>query len=121
MTRARTEAGPDALSSALERRPEVFEMLRAIVNEEPVGPSFGWFHPGEMRRGWAWLADRYDKDKDGAIVSGEFTGPAVLFDRLDRDRNGAASSPTDFDWSEAIAEFVRLERRPRPRNSAGST
>jgi hypothetical protein len=79
--------------------PEVVEMLRAIVNEEPIGPSFGWFHPGEMRHGWAWLAARYDKDKDGAVARGEFSGPAALFDRLDRDRDGAIK-PDDLDWSE---------------------
>ena len=107
--------------------PEVFEMLRAIVNEEPVGPNFGWFHPGESRHGWAWLAGRYDKDKDGAIASGEFTGPEALFDRLDRDRDGAIK-PDDLDWSErspfvqqasaSAAQFRRIDADANGRISA---
>jgi hypothetical protein len=79
--------------------PEVVEMLRAIVNETPIGPNFGWFHPGESRHGWTWLAKQYDKNKDGAIAFEEFNGPEILFDRRDRDRDGAIK-PVDLDWSE---------------------
>ncbi len=109
---------PTASPRAKADVPEVFEMLRAIVNEEPVGPSFGWFHRGESRQGWAWLAEHYDKDKDGAIALAEFTGPEALFDRLDRDSDGAIK-PDDLDWSErspfvqqaaaSAAQFRRID------------
>jgi thiol-disulfide isomerase/thioredoxin len=98
--------------------PEVVEMLRAIVNETPIGPNFGWFHPGETKHGWPWLERRYDKNKDGAIAFDEFNGPELLFDRLDRDRDGAIK-PEDLDWSErspfvqqtaaSAAQFRRLD------------
>lgn len=98
--------------------PEVFEMVRAIVNEEPVGPSFGWFHPGESRQGWPWLAKQYDKDGDGRVARAEFRGPGLLFERLDRDRDGVIE-PDDLDWSErspfvqqaaiSAAQFRRID------------
>jgi Ca2+-binding EF-hand superfamily protein len=59
----------------------------------------GWFHDGQSRYGWEWLADRYDTNGDGGITAEEFT-PQVrdLLARLDRDENGKIKGD-DFDWS----------------------
>jgi hypothetical protein len=87
------------------RHVEAVEMLTAIWSGSDMGPGDGWFHPGESRYGWKWLAGRLDTDRDGRITRQEFRGPAELFDRLDRDRDGVLT-PEDFDWSERSA-FLR--------------
>jgi hypothetical protein len=72
----------------------------------------GWFHEGQSRYGWRWLADRYDADADGAIVADEF--PAAvreLLATLDRDGDGQIK-PNDFDWS-ADAPFVKKMSQAR--------
>jgi len=90
----------EALSKA--RLPEAGEMFLALATGSEMGPGEGWFHPGQSRYGWTWLAARYDKDRDGKITRAEFTGPADLFDRLDRDGDGVLTA-ADFDWSERSA------------------
>lgn len=81
------------------RHLEVMECLLSILSGEQMGPGTAWFHPGQGRYGWKWLAARYGTDRDGAITRKQFTGPAALFDRLDRDGDGAITA-ADFDWSD---------------------
>jgi hypothetical protein len=82
------------------RKLEAVEMVECILNKGgDMGPGDGWFHPPQSRYSWKWLAERYDRNRDGKITQAEFTGPPELFARLDRDRDGAIT-PADFDWSE---------------------
>src|SRR5258708_30417141 len=53
--------------------PEVAEMLAALVRGETFGPGVGWFHSGQSRHGWEWLAARFDADHDGRITPEELT------------------------------------------------
>jgi hypothetical protein len=87
------------------RRLESVEMASAILGGSHMGPGEGWFHPGRSRYGWAWLAERFDANKDGRITREEFRGPADLFQRLDRNRDGVLTAD-DFDWSDRSA-FLR--------------
>jgi Ca2+-binding EF-hand superfamily protein len=64
-----------------------------------MGPGEGWFHAGQSRYGWKWLADRYDADHNGTITSKEFAGPKEFFERLDRNHDGVLTA-ADFDWSD---------------------
>ncbi len=84
---------------------EAVEMASAILAGSDMGPNSAWFHPARGRYGWKWLAERYDKDRDGKITPEEFTGPADLFERLDRDGDGVLTA-ADFDWSER-SPYVR--------------
>jgi hypothetical protein len=84
---------------------EAVEMLSAIAGGSQMGPGEGWFHAGQSRYDWKWLAARYDKDSTGAITRKQFEGPAELFDRLDRNRDGVLK-PEDFDWSDR-SPFIR--------------
>jgi hypothetical protein len=65
-----------ALSDARERMlavrpPEGLEMLLAILGGSQMGPAEGWFHGGQSRFGWEWLAKRFDRDHDGLISTEE--------------------------------------------------
>src|SRR6516225_2250371 len=80
--------------SAEFRLPEWLEYIQWNL----TGQGQGWFHPGQSRYGWSWLAGRYDTDGDGIITRKEFKGPAEWFDRLDRNRDGVLTA-VDFDWS----------------------
>jgi hypothetical protein len=84
------------------RQPEIIEMLTAIAHGSEMGPGEGWFHPGQSRYGWKWLAARYDANHNGTITRQEFTGPKDLFDRLDRNHDGVLTE-ADFDWSDRSA------------------
>lgn len=53
---------------------------------------------GETRYGWTWLAERFDKDGDGAISEEELPAPDGAFERLDRNWDGALTRH-DFDWA----------------------
>jgi hypothetical protein len=115
----------DAAAGAVgrARHVEAVEMLTAIWNGSDMGPGDGWFHPGQGRYDWKWLAARYDADHDGRITRQEFRGPAELFDRLDRDRDGVLTA-SDFDWSERspwLRQVSMAERwfRMMDRNSNG--
>jgi hypothetical protein len=77
---------------------EFAEMLLAVLQGSQMGPGDGWFHPGQSRYGWRWLADRMDANGDGKIDEREFRGPAALFRRLDRNHDGVLTA-ADFDWS----------------------
>ena len=90
------------------RWPEIVEMIWALARGSEMSPGEGWFHPGQSRYGWDWLAARYDADKNGRITREEFQGPSELFDRLDRDGD-AALTAEDFDWSDR-SPFLREMR-----------
>ncbi len=97
------------------RPPEFMEYVYWNV----TGSGSGWFHPGQSRYGWKWLADRYDIDHNGKISRQEFQGPAEFFERLDRDHNGVLTA-ADFDWSDPAPEEMRsmMAGQVSPRASA---
>jgi hypothetical protein len=81
------------------RRVEIVEMLWALAHGQPPDAGKGWFHDGQGRYDWKWLADRYDADGDGQITAEEFPPETRdLLARLDRDENGKIKAD-DFDWS----------------------
>ncbi len=84
--------------AARPRLPEAAEMALAILAGKGAGPGAGWFHPGQSRYDWSWLAARLDADRDGVISRQEFKGPRALFERLDRDGDGQLTR-SDLDWS----------------------
>jgi hypothetical protein len=90
------------------RVPEIVEMLWALATGGDLEGGVGWFHPGQSRYSWDWLAARYDADHDGTITREEFKGPAELFDRLDRDGDRVLTAE-DFDWSNN-SEFLKQSR-----------
>jgi thiol-disulfide isomerase/thioredoxin len=79
--------------------PEAAEMLIAIAKGSRMGPGEGWFHPGQNRFGWKWLADKHGVRTGGAIPREKFLGPEALFTRLDRNKDGQLRAD-DFDWSD---------------------
>jgi Ca2+-binding EF-hand superfamily protein len=91
------------------RVPEIVEMGWALATGGNLEGGVGWFHPGQSRYGWDWLAAQYDSDHDGKVTREEFKGPAELFDRLDRNGDGVLTAE-DFDWSSDSA-FLK-ESRP---------
>src|SRR6266851_5046044 len=94
------------------RAPEIVEMMWALATGGDLEGGVGWFHAGQSRYSWDWLAARYDADHDGTITREEFLGdqkgPAELFDRLDRDGDGVLTAE-DFDWS-SNSEFLKQSR-----------
>lgn len=96
-----TGGAAHGLGHTLERlrRLEVVEMVAAILSGSPLGPGAGWFHPGQSRYGWDWLAARHGVGRDGSVAPDQFRGPDDVFARLDRTRDGVLSA-ADFDWSD---------------------
>src|SRR5229473_3125034 len=90
------------------RVPEIVEMMWALATGGDLEGGVGWFHEGQSRYGWDWLAARYDTDHDGTITREEFKGPAELFDRLDRNGDGVLTAE-DFNWS-SNSEFLKQAR-----------
>lgn len=81
------------------RRLEIVEMLGALAHGQPPVGGNGWFHDGQSRYGWQWLADRFDSNGDGTISPEEFpAGAENLLARLDRDEDGKINQD-DFNWS----------------------
>lgn len=81
------------------RQLEIVEMASSVALGRPSDGSGGWFHDGQSRYGWAWLADRYDWDSDGVILPEDLPVEAADFGaRLDRDQDGKITKE-DFDWS----------------------
>lgn len=78
---------------------EIVEMVSSIAQGRPSDGSGGWFHDGQSRYGWEWLADRYDFDGDGVILHDDLPPQAAdMAARLDRDQDGKITKD-DFDWS----------------------
>jgi hypothetical protein len=107
-----------ALEEAYPDRPEWLDMFAAILQDEPVGPSNGWFKTAVTQTRFGWDAARklYDRDGDGRIGRKEYPGGDADFARLDRDRDGAWSSD-DFDFSTSYSApspgrmiFARADR-----------
>ncbi len=82
-----------------QSKPEAVEMLIAVSRGSQMGPGEGWFHPGQSRYNWRWLAARHGVKPGGSIPRDKFQGPTALFDRLDRNRDGELQAG-DFDWSD---------------------
>jgi hypothetical protein len=89
-----------ALRESWPDRPEWVDMLTAILEDEPMGPDFGWFRTAksQTRFGWDATRKRLDRDHDGRISRKEFAGGDAEFARLDRNRDGVLTAP-DFDFS----------------------
>jgi hypothetical protein len=107
-----------ALRESWPDRPEWVDMLTAIVEDEPMGPDFGWFRTAktQTRFGWDAASRRLDRDRDGRISRQEFAGSDGDFARLDRDRDGVLTPP-DFDFSGSALTpspgtfvFARIDR-----------
>src|SRR5205085_2369907 len=94
-------------STARVNQIEGVQMVTAVLTGSDMGPGDGWFHPGQSRYGWQWLARRFDHNQDGVITADEFSGPAAMFERLDRDKSGEIKAD-DFDWSDA-SPFIRQQ------------
>ena len=80
-----------ALDESWPDHPEWVDMLVGILNDEPMGPSYGWFRTAvaQTRFDWAATRKRYDRDDDGRIARAEFPGDDADFARLDRDHDKA--------------------------------
>ncbi|QEH33718.1 transaldolase/EF-hand domain-containing protein [Aquisphaera giovannonii] len=91
-----------ALSAAWPDRPEWLDMYTAILDDEEMGPQYGWFRSAvtQSRYGWDATRKRYDKDGDAKIARNEFPGRDADFARLDLDRDGAVTKD-DFDKAAA--------------------
>ncbi|MGC8639495.1 MAG: deiodinase family protein [Isosphaeraceae bacterium] len=107
-----------ALEQAWPDRPEWLDMYTAIVDDEVMGPNYGWFRTAvtQTRFGWDATRKRYDRDKNGSIARGEFPGASAEFARLDRDHDQVLTQ-ADFDFSTSpplaapgLLIFSRLDR-----------
>jgi hypothetical protein len=107
-----------ALRESWPDHPEWVDMLTGILEDEPMGPDFGWFRTAVSQTRFDWNAtrDRLDRNHDGRIERREFVGGDADFARLDRDRDGVLTPP-DFDFSSrSLAPspgsllFFRLDR-----------
>jgi len=88
------------LQEAWPDRPEWLDMYTAILDEEAMGPKYGWFRTAvtQTRFDWEATRKRFDRDGDSRIARQEFPGRDADFARLDRDRDGALTQ-ADFDFS----------------------
>ena len=106
------------LQEAWPDRPEWLDMYTAILDDEVMGPKYGWFRTAvtQTRFGWEATRKRYDRDGNRRIGRKEFPGSDADFARLDRDRDGALTE-VDFDFSNSYSPpppgaflFSRLDR-----------
>ena len=81
-----------------DERPEWADMAAAILKDEWLDLSRGWWRPGRSRWDWTWLRDRFDTDKDGHLEKNKLPDAEAYFDRMDYDRNGRLEA-RDLDWS----------------------
>jgi hypothetical protein len=98
--------------------PEFVEYLYSSA----TGRGTGWFHPGQSRYGWGWLAARHGVPPSGRIPRKDFQGRAEFFDRFDRNHDGVLTA-ADFDWPVgAQADTVKdnSAREPRPQRPGGA-
>jgi Iodothyronine deiodinase/EF hand len=107
-----------ALRESWPDHPEWVDMLTGILEDEPMGPDFGWFRTArtQTRFGWDATRRRFDRDGDGRLTRQELSASDADFARLDRDRDGVLTPP-DFDFSgSSLAPspgsmlFVRVDR-----------
>lgn len=91
----------ETILPALEagRRPEVADQLMFILFSNASDPVPGWYGPCRTRYDWIWLASRFDHNRDGRVLAGEYRGPSSTWECLDADRDGAIT-PADLDWSD---------------------
>jgi thiol-disulfide isomerase/thioredoxin len=89
-----------ALRESWPDHPEWVDMLTGILEDEPMGPEFGWFRTAKSQTRFGWDATRrqFDRDGDGRVTRRELSAGDADFARLDRDRDGVLSPP-DFDFS----------------------
>ena len=89
-----------ALKESWPDHPEWVDMLTAILQDEPMSSTYGWFRTAvaQTRFDWAATRKRFDRDGDGQIARGEFPGDDADFSRLDRDHDKALTA-ADFDFS----------------------
>ncbi len=120
-TSAGAPAGSDslAISKVLQEawpdRPEWLDMYTAILQDEVIGPDYGWFRTAvtQTRFDWDATRKRLDRNGDNRIAREEFPGPDADFARLDRDRDGALAQP-DFDISSREFDFSRINSHSGP-------
>jgi hypothetical protein len=96
-------------------------MLIAILKGSQMGMGDGWFHPGQSRYGWTWLAKRHGIKETESIPKSKFLGSTAVFTRLDRNKDGALRAE-DFDWSDrspAAQQAWQINRLFRQINKAG--
>ena len=89
-----------ALEDAWPDHPEWVDMLTAILQDEPMSSTYGWFRTAvtQTRFDWESTRKRYDHDHDGRIARAEFPGGDADFARLDRDHDKSLTA-ADFDFS----------------------
>ena len=89
-----------ALNESWPDHPEWVDMLTAILQDEPMSSTYGWFRTAvaQTRFDWAASRKRFDRDGDGKVTRSEFPGDEADFARLDRDRDKALTA-ADFDFS----------------------
>jgi Iodothyronine deiodinase len=89
-----------ALNDSWPDHPEWVDMLVAILDDEPMSASFGWFRTAvaQSRFDWAATRKRYDRDGDSRVARAEFPGDDGDFSRLDRDHDKTLSAG-DFDFT----------------------
>src|ERR1700732_4277819 len=90
----------EALKDSWPDHPEWVDMLTGILEDEPMGPNFGWFRTAvaQTRFGWDSTKKRFDRNGDARIARQEFPGTDSDFGRLDRDHDKALTA-ADFDFS----------------------
>ena len=107
-----------ALQEAWPDHPEWVDMLTAILSDEPMSATYGWFRTAvaQTRFDWTWARKRYDRDGDGRIARAEFPGGDADFSRLDRNHDKSLTA-ADFDFSPSALTpapgatlFMRLDR-----------
>jgi hypothetical protein len=89
-----------ALQDAWPDHPEWVDMLASILQDEPMGPNYGWFRTAVSQTRFDWNAarKRLDRDGDGRVARAEYPGGDAEFARLDRNHDKAITAG-DFDFS----------------------
>jgi hypothetical protein len=89
-----------ALRESWPDHPEWVDMLTGILEEEPMGPEFGWFRTARTQTRFDWDATlrQFDRDRNGRVTRQELPASDADFARLDRNRDGVLTPP-DFDFS----------------------
>src|SRR6516165_2403987 len=66
----------EALRDSWPDHPEWVDMLAAILDDEPMGPKYGWFRTAvsQTRFDWESSRKRLDRDRNGRIERLEFPG-----------------------------------------------